>query len=392
MICEWYRINGYDFLALSDHNVLSKGEKWIDEGEPAKRGAIGGIERYISRFGSDWVQQRTVDGRREIRLKPLSEFRALFEQRGKFILIQGEEITDAVDGLPVHINATNLEQTIRPQGGSDVREVMRRNLLAVTTQSKRLGQPILAHLNHPNFGYAITAEDLAHVVEERFFEIFNGHPSVNQKGDEQHASVEQIWDIANTIRLGSLKSPPLYGVATDDSHNYFGRRDASPGRGWIMVQAKHLTPESILRSMSQARFYASSGVLLQSVEYDAEQAMLTIRIDARPEVRYETRFVGTLADYVDRTEPATDEQGEPIRATRRYSEDVGKSLATVHGTTATYQLTGKELYVRAIVTSSEAPENPVTPDQRQQAWTQPVGWKKWVSSQTFGTQKDGRDD
>src|SRR5215471_18735018 len=30
MIVEWYKAHGYQFLALSDHNVMLVGEKWID--------------------------------------------------------------------------------------------------------------------------------------------------------------------------------------------------------------------------------------------------------------------------------------------------------------------------------------------------------------------------
>ena len=30
MIVGWYRDNGYDFIGLSDHNVLAEGERWID--------------------------------------------------------------------------------------------------------------------------------------------------------------------------------------------------------------------------------------------------------------------------------------------------------------------------------------------------------------------------
>ena len=29
MIAEWYRTHGYNFLALSDHNVLSEGARWM---------------------------------------------------------------------------------------------------------------------------------------------------------------------------------------------------------------------------------------------------------------------------------------------------------------------------------------------------------------------------
>jgi hypothetical protein len=70
--------------------------------------------------------------------------------------------------------------------------------------------------------------------------------------------------------------------------------------------------------------------------------------------------------------------------TQEYSKDVGRVLATVEGTKAGYDLNGRELYVRAVVTSSEAPEFPSMPDQKAQAWTQPVGWKKWVDFRPLG--------
>ncbi|MDG2384156.1 MAG: hypothetical protein P8N76_20975 [Pirellulaceae bacterium] len=378
VIAEWYRTNGYNFLAMSDHNVLSRGAKWINDTVPADRGAIGGVARYLERFGDQWVEVREHDGQRQIRLKPISEYRALVEQRGEFILIQAEEITDSAEGLPVHINASNLRDVINPQGGDTVRDTIRNNLNAVKSQSVQAGRPILAHLNHPNFGYGVTAEDLADVVEERFFEVYNGHPSVGHRGDENHASTERLWDIANTIRLGEMQAVPLYGVATDDSHNYFGLRGASPGRGWVMVRATHLTPESIVKAIDRGDFYASSGVVLNSIHYDSAKKTYSIEIDAQPGETYTTEFIGTVIDYDATSRPVLDADQQPIRATRRYSGDVGKTLAVVKGDSATYRLTGDELYVRATITSSAKAENPFESGQRQQAWAQPVGWRKHV--------------
>ena len=60
-----------------------------------------------------------------------------------------------------------------------------------------------------------------------------------------------------------------------------------------------------------------------------------------------------------------DKDGKPLPVTKRYSEDVGRVLATVEGTDPHYRLNGNELYVRAVVTSSEPPENPSFPDQRR---------------------------
>lgn len=378
MIAEWYRTRDYNFLALSDHNVLSEGDRWMPYSEIQKRAGDQALEKYRQRFGSHWVETR---GHAEtptyaIRLKPLNEFRALMEQRGQFIMIQGEEITDRAQGKPVHMNATNIKTMIAPLGGQTVQEAISNNLRAVQQQAQRVGQPILLHINHPNFGYAMTAEDLAAVVEERFFEVYNGHPGVEHLGNAMRPGIERMWDIANTLRVAELAAPPLYGVGTDDSHEYHGRRGSHPGRGWIMVRTRHLTPESLLRAINAGDFYASSGVTLHDVQFAETEQTLSVEIAAEPDVEYRTDFIGTLIDYERTSEPRVGEDGQPLVATRQYSADVGRTLKTVHGASAQYTLTGRELYVRAVVTSSQPAVDPSFQNQHQQAWTQPVGWSK----------------
>jgi hypothetical protein len=384
MIADWYERHGYHFLALSDHNTLSQGPRWMSVAEANKRAKQDGFERYRKRFGDDWVETRAVEGDLQVRLKPLGEFRHLFERPGRFLMIQGEEITDRFEKKPVHMNATNLLELIRPQGGKSVVETMTNNLAAVEEQATRLGRPILAHLNHPNFGYAITAEELAMVTKERFFEVYNGHPDVHHMGDKTHASVERMWDIINTLRIGEIKAEPVAGLATDDSHNYFGQGGSSPGRGWIMVRARFLTPEPIIRAIESRDFYASSGVTLRDVRYSAESRALELEIEPDGDARYTTQFIGTRKGYDPTRKPVLDQDGQPLPVTQRYSDDVGRVLASAEGTKASYTLTGDELYVRAVVTSSRPPENPSFPDQKAQAWTQPVGWERWVGSMAVG--------
>ena len=379
MIADWYRRHGYQFLALSDHNILSQGQKWMSVDQANKRAKHDGLARYRERCGDAWVETRSVDGKLQVRLKPLGEFRHLLEQADRFLLIQGEEITDHFEKKPIHMNASNLLELIKPQGGLSVVETMTNNLKAVEEQGQRLGRPILGHLNHPNFGYAVTAEELAMVEKERFFEVYNGHPDVHHQGDETHAGVERIWDIINTIRIGEMKVAPVCGLATDDSHQYFGTDGSTPGRGWIMVRTRFLTPESIITAIESGHFHASSGVTLKAVRFSAESRALELEIEPEGDARYTTRFIGTLKGYDPTRKPVTDKNGKPLPVTKRYSDDVGKVLATVEGTTARYELTGKELYVRAVVTSNRPPENPSFQGQRSQAWTQPVGWEPWIS-------------
>jgi len=159
---------------------------------------------------------------------------------------------------------------------------MTANLRAVHEQAERVGQEILVHLNHPNYHFAVTAEDLASVVLARHVEVYNGIPDSGHLGDDDHPGVERLWDIANTIRLVDLNAAPLFGIATDDSHNYHGKpRGARPGRGWTMVRSTHLTPESIVRALKAGDCYASTGVTLADVHYDTETRRLELRAAPR---------------------------------------------------------------------------------------------------------------
>src|SRR3954451_20942071 len=51
MIVDWYARHGYQFLALSDHNTLSQGPKWMGVKEANRRAKEDGLARYRKRFG-----------------------------------------------------------------------------------------------------------------------------------------------------------------------------------------------------------------------------------------------------------------------------------------------------------------------------------------------------
>lgn len=353
MISEWYRERNYNFLAISDHNLLQEGQRWMKQSALASRGAANALEKYRARFGGSWVETRGEEGTDsyQVRIKPLDEYRYLLEQRGQFILIPSEEITDRADGKPVHMNATNLDEVIQPLGGKTVREVMENNLRSVLEQEKARGREILAHLNHPNFGYGITFEDLAAVMSERFFEVYNGHPGVNHRGDAKNPGVERMWDLANHLRVNKLGGSLLMGVATDDSHEYHGKAGSRPGRGWVMVRAEYLTPEHLIRAMKAGDFYSSSGATLSDVKWDAAAKKLSVTIDPAPGATYWTEYLVTTTS------------GEP--------EDIGNVGLATQDLSSSYTLKEGETIVRAVITSSLAPVDPGFEDQKQQAWTQP---------------------
>jgi hypothetical protein len=231
----------------------------------------------------------------------------------------------------------------------------------------------MVHVNHPNFGWGITAEDLMPIRGENFFEVYNGHPTVNNDGDDLHVSTERMWDIINSVRLTELNLPVMYGLATDDGHNYHNKAPSNipqPGRGWVMVLAAHLTPEVLVENMEAGRFYSSTGVTLEEVTQTGHGLRIAVRPE--PDTSYRIDFIGTPTEFDASSQPTRDKNDNELTVTRRYSSDIGQVFKSVNDVTATYDFTGKELYVRARVTSSRKHPNPSAAGEFERAWTQPV--------------------
>lgn len=370
MIADWYKSHGYHFLALTEHNRLAVGERWVDASDKSMADGVA-LEKYLKRFGESWVERRELDEKPQVRLKTLADMRPRFDEPGKFLLISGEEITHKYAKLPVHINAINLRDLIQPTDGGSVEETIRVNYRAVAEQSRKKSAPMLAFVNHPNFGWGLRAEDMVMTDELKFFEVFNGHPSVRNYGDETHASTERVWDILLSLRLGKHRLGIVYGLGTDDAHGYhqFGLGKVNPGRGWVMVRSKSLDPDSILQAMQAGDFYFSSGVVLDDVKRDSKSLALSIR--GEPGVTYRTQFIATMKDARFDSEPRRDKDGKDLQVTRIYSDEIGKVVAEVEGTRPSYTLTGWELYVRAKVISSKPHPNPYAKGDVEVAWTQP---------------------
>ncbi len=363
MIIDFYHKNGYDFATLSDHDILAEGTKWVPlETIKKKQRAIGrgAIEKCEARFGKDWIERKTAQGKEGIVLKTLEQFRGKFEKAGEFHIMQSEEVSNQSKNGPIHINALNVQSRIAPVKNKELtaREVMREALGKINEQEKQTGVPILAHLNHPNFQWAVTPGDLAAVAEEDFFEVYNGHPGINHLGDETRPGDEEIWDIANTIRIAEMKATPLFGVATDDSHTYHGG-DVRPGRGWIMVGAEKLDSSSIVKAMRAGDFYASSGVYLDTISYDKATKTLSIKIRPDGDAVFTTQFIGTRNGY-DASAKKT---------------GIGEVFATGKGNKVSFKIPEDALYLRATVTSSIKHHDASFEGQKKQAWIQPVGWR-----------------
>ncbi len=364
MIFDWYRSKGYAFVGMSDHNLLQEGEKWLDLAAIRKRQkAVGrdAVTKCEARFGNDWLKREVREGKEGVVLKTLAECRAALEKPGEFYLLPAEEMSNSGGKKPIHINVINLDEALPPvkDDAASQREVVRRSLISIEEYRKRSGRLILAHLNHPNFQWALTPEDLANVAEGAYFEVYNGHPLVHHLGDETRPGDERIWDIANTIRIAELGYAPLLAVATDDSHTYHGE-DASPGRGWIMVGADKLDGDSLVEAMLAGKFYASSGVVLDAIRFDPDKRTLSLAIAPSEGASFTTTFIGTRKGY-DATAEKT---------------GIGEVFATVEGLNASFTMPKDALYLRATVTSTRKHPNPSFEGQTEQAWVQPVGWRR----------------
>lgn len=346
MIMDWYKKNGYQFVALSDHNILPEGEKWKTISQDSLY--QNAFQEYLKKYGEDWVNYKEDENGLQVRMKTLKEFRPLFEEPEEFMIFKAEEVTSYLEGKAVHMGAINIQKVIEPQKGNTIAELIQNNLDAIMAQEKETGEPMLQHLNHPNFTYAIQAEDIIEVDGERFFEVFNGHPHVNNYGDSLHNGTEQMWDQVN-IAYHSMNKPLLLGIATDDSHHYhkFGEKYSNAGRGWVMVRSDELSPGSIIESMEAGDFYASTGIELSDLKFENDQLSITVREEAG--VDYDIQFIGV-----------------------KEGSTKSEILKTVNGIEATFEIPDDILFVRAKVISNKPKKNPYRQGDTEVAWTQPV--------------------
>ena len=280
-VVRWYREHGYQFLVLTDHNF-----------------------------------QTRVEG-----------LNALHAADEKFLVVKGEEVTSTAGGKPVHVNGLDANRRIGTQTGapdSTALDVLQRSIDAIRGAS---GVP---HINHPNFGWALTTEDLRRARNYKLFEIFNGHPEVNNLGGGGVQGLEEIWD--RLLSSGML----VYGIAVDDAHVFKKPGDptvSGPGRGWVVVRAPQLEARALLDAMERGDFYASTGVVLDDLVVTSKN--MTVKVKPVPgSSKYRIQFIGRD----------------------------GRVLSEVPDASATYTFTGGEGYVRAKVIESNG----------RLAWMQPV--------------------
>lgn len=301
-VTKWYHDRGYHFLVLSEHNI------------------------YI-----DPADVKMPENKRE-----------------DFILIPGEEITG---GGHAHTTGFNTDGLVNPalekREGASKTEVIQDH---VNGTIERHGHAIL---NHPNFNYMNTAADIRPVQGLHMFELHNGHPRVNNFGNDEHISVEAMWD--QLLSDGML----IYGVSSDDAHHFqtLGPDVSNPGRSWVMVRSSLLSPDAIADAMYHGDFYATSGVMLATLESDQYGIFLIVDEEATA-TALESSFVSGHK---------VDEGTEGYKI--EFIVDGGRILDSATAATASKEVSSDYSYVRAKVTYTRAIGDGY---ENFYCWTQPV--------------------
>lgn len=276
-VAKWYREHGYNFVVMTDHEYIT----------------------------------------------PVAPINDLLGRTDKFLVISGQEVTDRSEEKPIHSNGLGLTKIVMPSKLATKVDSLQKNIDNIRAAG---GIP---QLNHPNFGWALSAAEIKQLKGFRLMEIYNGHPLVNNLGGGGSPSAEAIWDELLTTGM------TIYGIGDDDVHQLQSKGEAIealPGQAWIYVRAKDLSSTAILTAIDKGDFYASTGVEL--AEYKADRNQISIKVKATTFSKYRILFIGSG----------------------------GKILQETSEPNAVYKIKGNEGYVRAKILESNG----------KLAWTQPI--------------------
>jgi hypothetical protein len=240
-VIAWYEEHHYDFIVLTDHNRVT-------ELDPSG------------------------DTRGQITLR---------DPRAGLIVFSGIELThNPIGCLPVgdpsrncRIHVNLIAPLARPGGRLEWAE--RRSHARIDMYRAAMAAQValggVVQINHPQWLWGMTPELLVELAGRGMplVEIANSAFSKWNAGDATHPSTEAMWDAA------LVRGATLWGVASDDAHDYHGQGKYPPGGGWIAVHARR-EPRAILAALAAGRFYASDGVVLEHAEVEGDDLVVTV--------------------------------------------------------------------------------------------------------------------
>ncbi len=230
---HFYRIQGHDFLGVSDHNRYTPTELYA-----ASSGLLG---------------------------VPCCEYS---------------------DYMSCHVLSIGVTEDLRPGPRDGATKYIPHELLQEGID-KTLAAGGLPVVCHPLWNWAVDADDMLQLKNCHHFEVCNAGPSCNAFPIPGYEPIDELWD-----RLLSA-GHRYYGLANDDAHEYFYppilRADMG-GIGYNVVRIPELTVEHVIEAIRHGRFYASSGIHL--AEYRVTGNGITIKLQQQQKERTVFQFFG----------------------------------------------------------------------------------------------------
>ncbi len=233
-VARWYQDHGYQFLFITDHDMVTP------------------------------TAPLDADGSAD-----------------DFIIIPGEEISLTLGRRQAHVNSLNPRSPAAAKAGATMAETLQN---AIDAALRAGGLP---QINHPFRRWSISADDMKGLRGVRLFEVLNMPRESNNFPAGGSGGTEGLWD--ELLTSGMV----LYGVAADDSHDFHGEflpGLAHPGRGWVVARVNQLTAEEVCAALEKGDFYASTGIELADLQVGDREYRLTVK--PHRETRYTTFFIG----------------------------------------------------------------------------------------------------
>lgn len=233
-VAEFYRIQGHDFLGLSDHNRLTA------PSECAERVGLLGIP-CCEYTGESCCHVVAIDVEQPVAPTPSKRRKP----RAKAAIIQdGIDRTLAVGGIPV--------------------------------------------VCHPHWHWTLGMDEFRKLRGCRHFEICNASPDCNAFPVPGCEPGDTLWD--ELLTAGHR----YFGLANDDAHEYFSPhriRTSFGGRGFNVVKAPKLARKDIVEAVRHGHFYASTGVMLD--DYRVTKRGLSLKLRRQQNERVVFQFFGS---------------------------------------------------------------------------------------------------
>ncbi len=232
-VARWYQEHGYQFLFITDHNMVT---------------ATAAIDS---------------------------------NPNDDFIVIPGEEISFSLQQRQVHVNSLNPGRPAEAKEGATLAATLQ-NAIDAARQAGGIPQ-----INHPFRRWSLRADDMQGLRNVRLFEVLNMPRESNNFPAGGSSGTEGLWDALLTSGM------ILYGVASDDAHDFYGEflpGLAHPGKGWVVARVNQLTAEEVCAALEKGDFYASTGIELADMACDQKEYRVTVKPHGN--TLYSTFFIG----------------------------------------------------------------------------------------------------